>query len=454
MKTLLIIIFQLLFIKVMVLGQYLTTIHTPTNASVEALVIPEESPAILAAWESQAAKWISDHGYSNYDFRIGPASATYNCHSYAWHKSDGGNTVWMNKNDQNSQVNVAKYWTGSTYTYSTTNQLSGTKVFLETGDHSMIVAPNNSGWYQSKWGNWPLYRHTLTTHPYNMTNPQYFKINVNGSSFVCSGNQNSYNTLGILNASYDWVGEYITISGTGSSITGTGNGNGNGNLKVSILSSYSGTTICGTLPIWVGTPLILNKKVDGINYTTGLQMCPGNHVLTVTPTGGNANNAIWTIPSGITYFIGNNECNFVFPSSASNVTITCYSTNNCGTGVNTTFYLTKKPYGCSGSNVMTIYPNPASENITIKINDESLTPPADSVLNISSRTLSNYYVKTADEATYTVNIYNSQSSLLSSVTRAGKSFSVPLINMQDGTYIIEVTDGKNAFRQQFIVRRN
>ena len=45
----------------------------------------------------------------------------------------------------------------------------------------------------------------------------------------------------------------------------------------------------------------------------------------------------------------------------------------------------------------------------------------------------------ADESTtYTIRIYNSQSFLLSTCTRSGKSFNIPLINMQDGTYIIEV----------------
>ena len=61
----------------------------------------------------------------------------------------------------------------------------------------------------------------------------------------------------------------------------------------------------------------------------------------------------------------------------------------------------------------------------------------------------------ADEpTTYTIRIYNSQSFLLSTWTRSGKSFDIPLINMRDGTYIIEVSDGENSYRQQLVVKHN
>ena len=61
----------------------------------------------------------------------------------------------------------------------------------------------------------------------------------------------------------------------------------------------------------------------------------------------------------------------------------------------------------------------------------------------------------ADESTtYTIRIYNSQSFLLSTWTRSGKNFDIPLINMRDGTYIIEVSDGENSYRQQLIVKHN
>ena len=55
---------------------------------------------------------------------------------------------------------------------------------------------------------------------------------------------------------------------------------------------------------------------------------------------------------------------------------------------------------------------------------------------------------------FTIKIYNSQSMLLSTFTRSGSIFSIPLTNLRDGVYVIEVSDGINNSRQQFIVKNN
>lgn len=284
--------------------------------------------------------------------------------------------------------------------------------------------------------------------PY-LSGPNYNLVCTSGATFTV-------NNLPPSGCSVSWdKSSNLTLqpnSGNTAVFTANTNANSPGWVEATII-------VCGSaaLPqyiVWAGTPQITNLKVDGGTYYPGMQLCPGNHWLSVTPVGGNAGTATWTVPYGIPYFAGTNTLNFTFPSTTNSVSISAKSANSCGTGTNSNFYLIRKSYGCTGSYAMTIYPNPASDNITITLNEEALIPPADSVQSISGRTLSTNYVKTSDEATYTVNIYNSQSSLLSSVTRAGKSFSVPLINIQDGTYIVEVTDGKSIFRQQLIVKRD
>lgn len=60
-----------------------TTIKTPTNVSINALIRPELSPFDFAVAESDAAGWVSTYAPSA--SRVGPASRTYNCHAYAWH---------------------------------------------------------------------------------------------------------------------------------------------------------------------------------------------------------------------------------------------------------------------------------------------------------------------------------------------------------------------------------
>ena len=203
--------------------------------------------------------------------------------------------------------------------------------------------------------------------------------------------------------------------------------------------------------IWVGTPIITNQKVDGGSYYPGMQICPGDHWLSVTPVGYGAGVATWTVPPGITYFVGTNTLDFTFPSNASSVAITARSSNTCGTGPNSSFYLTKKYYGCGRSGGMTLYPNPASDNVTITIIENlPLVVYSDSSINNMAIT----DAKADEPTTYTIRIYNSQSILLSTWTRSGKSFNIPLINMRDGTYIIEVSDSKNIYRQQLFVKHN
>lgn len=279
---------------------------------------------------------------------------------------------------------------------------------------------------------------------------------VTGPSLVCASNS----TFTLHNRPSG-----TTVNWTKSSNLQPVSGQGTNNYTVKAYSFASGTgwvqatinsTSCGsvTLPpysVWAGTPQITNKKVDGGYYYPGMQICPGDHALNVTPVGGDAGTATWTVPPGIIYFVGINELDFTFPFDASSVAITTRSTNTCGTGPNSSFYLTKKYYGCGRSYGMTLYPNPASDYVTITmIEILPLVEYSDSSINNMAIT----DAKADEPTTYTIRIYNSQSILLSTWTRSGKSFNVPLINIRDGTYIIEVSDGKNIYRQQLFVKHN
>jgi hypothetical protein len=120
-------------------------------------------------------------------------------------------------------------------------------------------------------------------------------------------------------------------------------------------------------------------------------------------------------------------------------------TNQCGTSGYSGGLTVYPGYGCP--HYFTIYPNPASDNITITIIDNSASN--------TDTTYVNQNIENANILTnFTVRIYNSQSSLISSVKRSGTSFSVPLANMRDGTYIVEVTDGKTSTTQTLIVKHN
>ena len=196
--------------------------------------------------------------------------------------------------------------------------------------------------------------------------------------------------------------------------------------------------------VWVGTPQMTNLKVDGHYYYSGYPICPGNHWLSVTPVGGNPGNAEWTVPPGIPYIVGTNMLDFTFPSNLSGISISARSTNSCGTSTNANFYLSKKTYGCSLG--ITLYPNPASVNVTIAINNNH------DMIEISDTSNSIAITNDIESTTYTIRVLDSQGILLSTFIRSGTSFTIPLDNLHDGIYIIEATDNKNSCQEQLIIK--
>lgn len=241
----------------------------------------------------------------------------------------------------------------------------------------------------------------------------------------------------------------ISINGNVAVYRAATDSNGPGYVQATVNRVGCGSYTVPQFVVWAGTPQITNQKVDG--GASGTQICPGNHYLTVTPVGGDAGSAEWTVPLGISYFVGTNQLDFTFPSSFSGVAISARSTNSCGIGTNGTFYLVKKTYGCPNSLTMTVYPNPASDNVNITMVEYT------SMIASDDSELSNVTLNSAtvvEPTTYSIKIYNNQSSLLSTQTRSGKSFNVPLTNIIDGTYILEVSDGKNSYRKPLIVKHN
>jgi len=438
-------------------AQTQTTIYTPKGQSVTAYYqIPEMGYQDKLDWSIYV-----DSIYPQAT-ELNPPSATtsYNCHGYAWHVSEGGSNRWIGfyyweQDDEDI------YWTAQNPSYIETTEPYASKISYYEDNHSAIQT-STQGIYISKWGEGPLMRHARDygLPDYEMDHRKYYRLNpyVTGSSDeLCANSQRTYSSdTEITGSDYYWTrNESLLdyVSGQDSPdyrVKGKSGVKGNAWVQLQI-TTPSDEVATNKKYFWVGVPIITNKKVDGGYYYPGMQICPGDHALNVTPVGGDAGTATWTVPPGIVYFVGINELDFTFPSSASGVAITTRSTNTCGTGSNSSFYLTKKYYGCSRSYAMTVYPNPASDNVTITMIENPL------LVEYSDSSINNLAItdaKADEPTTYTIRIYNSQSILLSTWTRSGKSFNIPLINMRDGTYIIEVSDGKNSYRQQLFVKHN
>lgn len=100
------------------------------------------------------------------DSIVGAPSLKYNCHSYAWHMSQGGGMVWINGRDEiaphpENGYYLTPYWNDGSY-YECT-QSDDYDLVLYAGDHSARYLGN--GVYESKWGPGPIVRHQLNDVP-------------------------------------------------------------------------------------------------------------------------------------------------------------------------------------------------------------------------------------------------------------------------------------------------
>lgn len=113
---------------------------------------------------------------------IGDASVAYNCHSYAWHISEGGDSVWVGLFDI---CDEDIYWLDSSYVEVPEN--IATKVSYQN-NHSAIRS--NSFEYISKWGALPLVRHAPNNVP-NYGSPIKFYSRL---SQTITGSSNPFGT--------------------------------------------------------------------------------------------------------------------------------------------------------------------------------------------------------------------------------------------------------------------
>ncbi|MFT3825761.1 MAG: hypothetical protein QM731_17710 [Chitinophagaceae bacterium] len=234
-------------------------VYTPKCSYVTGYTISEFTPSEIAY-----VNYVATSNYPNATM-LANASATYNCHNYAWNQSDGGSTYWIDSPGDDT------YWTDGSYVEVTDNALPyATKVSYPSGDHSAITT-SNSNVFISKWGNWPLMQHAPTYCPYTSTGLKYYSIPISGARFICSGSEN-YTTISSWGiSSYTWTaGSGLSPSSqtsSSNSFTATTPYNGVTSLSVSMSPTCAGTTVGATKAINMGNgPILSTVTYNGGNF--------------------------------------------------------------------------------------------------------------------------------------------------------------------------------------------
>lgn len=149
---------------------------------------------------------------------LNPPSATthYNCHSYAWYRSEGGDkNVWMGLFYSNSE-NI--YWNDGSYIE--VSSINDADKISYTGNHSAISLSGTN--CRSKWGAWGLIEHDIGygSYIYQMNNRKYYvKFKVDDPQVTCSDSIATFTTPDYVDCTYYWTYntnllDYISVQGT------------------------------------------------------------------------------------------------------------------------------------------------------------------------------------------------------------------------------------------------
>jgi hypothetical protein len=156
-------VFSMVFIVLITAQTYQNqTIYTPNGTSVAALKL------ISGDFTAQQKQELKEYYLIYYDYRItfiSEATRSYNCHAYAWYVTEGGDKVWINTPGDDA------FWNDGSYVLCSSSL--GTKVSFALGDHSAITT-NQQGIFESKWGQVPVFRHTINDCPYDSSILNYY----------------------------------------------------------------------------------------------------------------------------------------------------------------------------------------------------------------------------------------------------------------------------------------
>ncbi|MEQ9300441.1 MAG: zinc-dependent metalloprotease [Cyclobacteriaceae bacterium] len=232
---------------------------------------------------------------------------------------------------------------------------------------------------------------------FNSSNTSAVNSHISGSSGSCLGELASFRISGtdpVCTSRSFWVSapvdvgfttlvtnwasstSNLTVSLGGSGTTATRQNNYNGYATITAsgtVGGISGCTFSVSRQIYVGNPPIpTSRRVNGVNYYSGIPVCPGPNTAKVSPgSGPTPSSYTWTASSGVPNWPNGALLDFDFPSSKSNITLTVKANNACGSSNTTSFFITKKTSGCGLFRLVT-YPNPSGGNLTIEAVEEDV----------------------------------------------------------------------------------
>ncbi len=428
-------IFFFLGVSVVGFSQTQTTVFTPNGSAVsDTYIIPEFSSSQITAANNYV-----ETNYPNAT-RLTDASATYNCHGYAWHISEGGNNVWIGYYTVTAED---IYWTDGSYV-EVCSQIFPAKVSYASDNHSAITT-NQTDIFKSKWGQLPVMQHNKNYTPYNSSVLKYYG-SISGPNLICATGQfNSGTISGITWSSSNSSGLSINSS------TGFATRQNNFNGQVTITATLGGA--CGnvniTRTVWVGIPDASNSTLiypGGYRGADPVTLCSGCTYNFQVDFVAGATSYTWVLPSGFAFISGRNTATPGIRTSSASGTYMLYCRVNNQCGSSWTRSLTINIGGGGGQQQrIAVYPNPTSTSLTIESTTTDLT---------FSETESNDKLKAQmNEEYFTAKLLDQFNIELRGGQSNNGRITFDIQNLQDGLYYLHVQNGQELITKQIQIKK-
>ena len=399
---------------------------------------------------------------------LAPASVKYNCHAYAWHLTEGNsNKVWINgiiyqdpyTGCYVSNGNLETYWSGAYACFvEVYSESEAEKIHYYCGDHSAVNL-SVAGKYESKWGPNFLVRHYPTTVPYtNPSSRKYYKRipppppSITGPSSVCPGSSGTF-TAHNFPGTVTWTcsSNLTILSSNENTATVT-------NPKIIFLSQPSSNEsqdnslsrhplfpcLFGPQAGWVRATLNGTSVFVEINFTTdgvcvdaidtySISVAPsGNMIYTLTPVTTGPAEIRWDLtPAGGLIVIHSDNSYITFEVTQQVIgsfTVKATATNACSSQWCSRTFAHPPCPNCPDypNGVISVYPNPTSNILNIKI-DEEVADRSATVIQTGT--------------TYDIRLYDGQGTLLRQRKTKGGVVQFNVSNLLNGIYYLHIYDG-------------
>ena len=210
-------IINILFVSLGNSQTLITSIHTPKGYtvpdtydmtgygknSIDASIKTDMSPSELTSVQNYAATTYTS------SVLISGSTYLYNCHSFAWNKSEQGPNCWIGLETKTAED---IYWNptqGGYIEVPSEDQASKVSYYLTQSNHSAVTT-HTLGIVRSKWGPSGLYEHAIGEGPYEgMDSRKYYKLRVDISSTnhtaLCYNQSKIFTTPSLnLGETYSW----------------------------------------------------------------------------------------------------------------------------------------------------------------------------------------------------------------------------------------------------------